>query len=135
MRIVLFYLLECLPDTYNMLVMALEANQDVPQMDVVTERLLHEECKLNDQGSSSGTNKAIAAHHYKKNVVRCHYCGKPGYIKHYCHILAANERRANSGSKHKSDTKPKYQANKAIAQQPKDDSSSSSDCSESCSVS
>ena len=35
-------------------------------MDVVTERLLHEERKLNDRGGSSGTNKAMAAYRYKK---------------------------------------------------------------------
>ena len=122
------YLLASLPDTYNMLVTALETNQDVPQMDVVTERLLHEERKLNDRGSSSGTNKAMAAYHYKKNVVKCHYCGKPGHIKCNCRILAADERKANFDSKHKCDTMRKAQANKAIAQKPEDDSSSSSDC-------
>ena len=46
------YLLESLPDCYNTLATALEANQDVPQMEVVTECLLHEEHKLNDRGSN-----------------------------------------------------------------------------------
>ena len=89
------YLLASLSDSYNMLVTALEANQDVPQMEVVTEHLLHEECKLNDCGSSSGTNKAMAAYCYKKNVIKCHYCGKPGHIKLNCCILAADEKKAN----------------------------------------
>lgn len=35
-----------------MLVTALEANPDAPKMDIVTERLLHEECKMKDQESS-----------------------------------------------------------------------------------
>ena len=39
------HLLASLPDSYNMLVTALEANAEVPQMEVVTERLLHEERK------------------------------------------------------------------------------------------
>ena len=39
------HLLTSLPDSYNMLVTALEANTDVPEMEVVTERLLHEERK------------------------------------------------------------------------------------------
>ena len=107
------YLLASLPDCYNMLVTALEANQDVPQMEVVTERLLHKERKLNDHGSSSGTTKAMTAYHHKRNVIKCHYCGKPGHIKRNCHILAADERKADSGSKRKSDTKSKAQANKA----------------------
>ena len=49
------YLLASLPESYNMLVTALEANSDVPQMEVVTERLLHEERKQQgweDSGSS-----------------------------------------------------------------------------------
>lgn len=124
------FLLASLPDSYNMLVTALEANQNVPQMEVVTERLLHEERKLNDRGSSSGINKAMAAnYHHKRSVVKCHYCGKPGHIKRNCRILAADERKTNSGSKYKSDTKPKAQANKATARKPEDDSSSNSDCS------
>ena len=92
------------------------------------ERLLHGEHKLSDRGSSSGTNKTMTTCHYKRNVVKCHYCGKPGHIKRNCRILAADERRASSGSRHKSDTKLKAQANKATAQKPEDDSSSSSDC-------
>ena len=122
------YLLASLPDCYNMLVTALEANKDVPPMEVVTERLLHEERKLNDRGSSSGINKAMAAYRHKRNTVICHYCEKPGHIKRNCRKLVADERKTNSGSKHKSDTKPKAQANKATAQKPEDDSSSSSDC-------
>ena len=39
------HLLASLPDSYNMLVTALEANTDVPEMEVATERLLHEERK------------------------------------------------------------------------------------------
>ena len=39
------HLLASLPDSYNVLVTALEANADVPNMEVVTERLLHEERK------------------------------------------------------------------------------------------
>ena len=39
------YLLASLPESYDMLVTALEANVDVPRMDVVIERLLHAERK------------------------------------------------------------------------------------------
>ena len=35
-------LLASLPDSYNVLVTALEANSEVPKMEIVTERLLHE---------------------------------------------------------------------------------------------
>ena len=39
------YLLASLPDSFNTLVTALEASEDVPKMEVVTERLLHAERK------------------------------------------------------------------------------------------
>ena len=39
------YLLASLPDSLNKLVTALEANEDVPKMEVITERLLHTERK------------------------------------------------------------------------------------------
>ncbi len=42
-------LLASLPDSFNMLVPAFEACEDVPKMEVVTERLLHEERKLRER--------------------------------------------------------------------------------------
>ena len=39
------HLLASLPESYNMLVTAFEANPNVPKMEVVTECLLHEERK------------------------------------------------------------------------------------------
>ena len=54
------HLLASLPESYSMLVTALEANSDVPQMEVVTERLLHEERKQMDkEGSGGSTSKAL----------------------------------------------------------------------------
>ena len=45
-------LLASLPDSFNMLVTALEANAVVPDMDVVTERILHEERKMKNRDDS-----------------------------------------------------------------------------------
>ena len=42
------YLLASLPESYNVLVTALEANSEVPKMEVVTERPLHKEQKFKD---------------------------------------------------------------------------------------
>ena len=53
------YLLASLPESYNMLVTALEAMADVPAMEVVTERLLHEERKLKDRESFESREEAI----------------------------------------------------------------------------
>lgn len=90
------HLLASLPDSFNMLVTALEANPDVPQMEVVTERLLHEERKLNDRDGSSGeTTKAmpVCSSRFKKSF-KCHYCWKPGHIKRNCRTRIADERKA-----------------------------------------
>ena len=43
------YLLASLPDSYEMLVTALEASENVPTMETVIERLLHEERKSNEK--------------------------------------------------------------------------------------
>ena len=43
------YLLASLPDSFNTLVTALEANEDVPKMEVVTEKLLHAERKQTEK--------------------------------------------------------------------------------------
>ena len=45
------YLLASLPDSFTTLVTALEASTDVPNMEVVTERLLYEEKKLIDRAT------------------------------------------------------------------------------------
>ena len=54
------HLLASLPESYNMLVTALEASVEVPKLKLVTERLLHEERKLRDrEGATAGGVKAM----------------------------------------------------------------------------
>ena len=43
------YVLASLPDSYNVLVTALEANAEVPKIEVVTERILHQERKTKER--------------------------------------------------------------------------------------
>ena len=43
--------LASLSDKFNMLVTALEANSEVPSLEIVTERLFHEESKLKERES------------------------------------------------------------------------------------
>ena len=47
------YLLASLPDSFDMLVTALEASVKVPEMSTVVDRLLHEEQKIKDCSTSS----------------------------------------------------------------------------------
>jgi transposase InsO family protein len=114
------YLLASLPESYNMLVTALEASSDtVPKMATVTERLLHEERKMNEKATGDDDKKALAAKHsYKRGNPRrqviCHYCKKSGHIKRECRKLAAaNQRQATSEEA----SKPKHSARNAAAKE------------------
>ena len=46
------HLLASLPESYDILVTALEASVEVPKMEIVTERLLHEERKIKEKHGS-----------------------------------------------------------------------------------
>ena len=74
------YLLASLPETYDMLVTALEANTDVPNMETVIERLLYEEEKMRDRDASAitcGGIKDEAMMVKQKRRPRCHYWRAP----------------------------------------------------------
>ena len=81
-------LLASLPDSYNMLVTAFEANADVPEMDVVTEKLIHDEFKRKE--AKKCQNEKVDSAFYSnnqatnKNIKKCHHCGKVGHIKKNC---------------------------------------------------
>ena len=85
------HLLASLPDSYSVLVTALEANSEVPKMEVVTERLLHEERKLKEKDShGSSSSKALSVSRSKKTIPKCFHCGKPGHLKKHCRFLATD---------------------------------------------
>ena len=73
------HLLASLPESFNMLVTTLEASPEVPKMEVVMERLLHEERKARDSQNTLSTKvKAMMAEGLKRKFT-CHYCGKHGH--------------------------------------------------------
>ncbi len=81
------HLLASLPDSFNMLVTAFEACEDVPKMEVVTERLLHEERKLREQDAEkpSSDAKALTGKQISNGKgPKCHYYGRFGHIKRNC---------------------------------------------------
>ena len=81
-------LLASLPETYNMLVTALEASSEVPQMELVTERLLYEETKLNEREKSpKASGRVMAASRTDRKSIKCHHCGKFGHIRRFCKDL------------------------------------------------
>ncbi len=75
------HLLASLPESYSMLVTALEANPEVPKMEVVTERLLYEERKQKDKEGSAGPFKALIG---SGKPVRYFHCNKMGHVKKNC---------------------------------------------------
>lgn len=79
------HLLASLPDTYGVLVTALEASVEVPSMETVIERLLHEERKLADgEPRDKDGEKAMTVQYQKRKGPRCYGCSKHGHFKRDC---------------------------------------------------
>ena len=79
------HLLASLPKSYDMLVTALEASPDVPKIEVVTERLLHEETKRKE--GIQQDEKAMASRQNRWESGKgpeCYFCGKRGHFKRDC---------------------------------------------------
>ena len=78
------HLLAGLPESYSMLVTALEANADVPKMDVVMERLLHEERKQKDKESNAKQKDQDDDAVQPPALEDLYNCGKMGHIQWNC---------------------------------------------------
>ena len=72
------HLLASLADSYNVLVTALEANADMPKMEVVTEHLLHEERKNMDNGTPRYDNEKVMT--VRRNCSGCCKTSRPSLL-------------------------------------------------------
>ena len=68
------YLLASLPDSFNTLVTALEANEEVPKMEIVTEWILHAESKQKEKLNSdtSGEKAMTTRQQFNRRSPKCH---------------------------------------------------------------
>ena len=87
-----------------MLVTALKTNSEtIPKMDVIMERLLHEEQKLKEKGSvpvmDVDRKTLTAGRRLKRRLITCHFCCKPGHIKRECRKLAQLQAAKGAGKK------------------------------------
>jgi len=93
------YLLAGLPESYDVLVTALESGSDtVPALENVTERLLREEQKLRDREEADDSKKLLMAK--GKKQFTCHYCKRPGHFKKDCRKFAQAQ-SSEKGGRHK----------------------------------
>ena len=126
------HLLASLPDSYNMLVTAVEANVEVPKFEVVAERLLHEERKLKERADVIARSKRATTGQQRSKAkgVKCHHCGKFGHIRRNCKEWVRTKpeaRRKPETPQASQETRNKLKANRVEVRQ-RDSSSSDSDC-------
>ena len=120
------YLLASLPESYGVLVTALEASETVPKLEVVTERILHQEGRFRDRSDASSTTESAmtsrkaSAPRWKS--IKCHHCGKPGHFKRDCWVLQAEK----EGRKDPSTGKKTKNLEKAATVRVQEDSDSDS---------
>ncbi len=84
------YLLAGLPESYDVLVTALESGSEtVPALDSVTERLLREEEKLKSKEYADKSKKLLLTNSRKQVI--CYFCKKPGHMKKDCRKFALTQ--------------------------------------------
>jgi hypothetical protein len=95
------HILASLPEEFDMLVTALESNKDVPDLETVTERIMHEERKLKEKSGSDKRSNPKALHvmgkprrnQPQKFKGECWYCKEPGHKFEDCEEKVQDEKR------------------------------------------
>lgn len=99
------YLLATLPDSFNTLVTALEACEEVPKMENEVERLLHIERKQKEKASVD-IEKVMTVKSKAKGTARCHYCKQLGHFQRQCpERLSAKQQESTAEDKKREKSK------------------------------
>ncbi len=87
------YLLASLPESFNEIVTAFKANDKIPKMVIVTERLLYEERKVSIHGEVNQSGEKVMTTKTKKFQKKgpCHHCGRMGHCKRDCWELKSKD--------------------------------------------
>ena len=77
-----------MPNSFNTLDTALEANEEVPKMEIVTERILHAERKQKEKLNcdTSGEKAMTTRQQFSRRGPKCHQCG---HFRKNCSSLPA----------------------------------------------
>ena len=72
---------------------------DVPSMEIVTERLFHEENKLKERESVETSPERVMLGKKSKDPPKYYQCGQSGHLKHNCWGLKKEKEQKNKESK------------------------------------
>ena len=113
-----------------MLVTALEAIPEIPNMETITEKIIHEERKIKEKERTKKDEQAFASERYKPQGRQCFYCGQSGHIKRFCRkYLKEQEDRKKEEKANVVELGPrKTSKSKQVTKQNEDSSSESDSC-------
>ena len=118
------HLLASLPDSYDMLVTAVEANVNMPKMEVVTGRYYTRNKNKRNSETSDESKAMIVKQQWRgKFGSKCYYCGTFGHIKRNCRELNTQKHDVADEKEFKENFDNKHKAYNMVEMKREDSSS------------